>query len=340
MRKKANKGFCEYLPGKDMSMGLARKILEGDIQAAARLLNCIEDEVQGTNEELKELYPYTGKAYVVGLTGSAGVGKSTLINVFIKDLRKKGLTVGVIVIDPTSPFTGGAILGDRLRMQGHSLDQEVFIRSVATRGWKGGLSKATIGMIHVMDALGKDIILVETVGTGQGEIEVSKISDACVIILSPGAGDEVQMMKAGILEVADIFVVNKADKEGAAEVKLKLEGMIYNRSLAASSTLSEWKPKVILTNALGDKGIEELTESVFEHRNFLTATGELEKRRQERARTELMDTIKNSVEKHIYQTTSKDAYLEELVNKVASREVDPYTAASKILRTFTPVVKN
>lgn len=318
-----------------MSMGLTRKILEGDIQAAARLLNCIEDEVQGTNEELKELYPYTGKAYVVGLTGSAGVGKSTLINVFIKNLRKKGLAVGVIVIDPTSPFTGGAILGDRLRMQGHSLDQEVFIRSVATRGWKGGLSKATIGMIHVMDALGKDIILVETVGTGQGEIEVSKISDACVIILSPGGGDEVQMMKAGIMEVADIFVVNKADKEGAFEVKQKLESMIQGRAF-----LNEWKPRVILTNAIGDKGIEELTESVFEHRNFITVNGELEKRRQERARTELMDTIKNSVEKYIYQATSKDAYLEELVSKVASREVDPYTAASEILRTFTPVVEN
>ncbi len=308
-------------------MELADKILEGDVQAASRLIRGIEDEVPSAIEELKSIYPYTGRAHIVGVTGAPGAGKSTLIDSLISTFRKKKMTVGVIAIDPTSPFTGGAILGDRVRMQSYGIDKDVFIRSLATRGWKGGLSKATANMIHVMDAMGKDIIFVETVGSGQGEIDISRVTDTAIVILTPGMGDEIQMMKAGILEAADIFVINKADRDGADNVKVELEAMLSRRPHPAG----EWKPGIILTEAISGKGSEELAEEIFRNKEFLISSGELQKRRREKTKLELVNTIESYLENYIYQNIDKDGYLEKLVDDLVQRKTNPQSAALKII---------
>jgi len=308
-------------------MKLADKILEGDIQAAARLMRGVEDELPSAIKALETLYPHTGKAYIVGLTGAPGVGKSTLIDALIVTFRKKNMTIGVVAVDPTSPFTGGAILGDRIRMQKHSTDKDVFIRSIATRGWRGGLAKATLSMVHVMDAMGKDTILVETVGSGQSEIDITKVADTTILTLSPGSGDEMQMMKAGILEAADIFVVNKADKGGADNAILGIELMLGMRTYHSS----EWKPRIVLTEAIHGKGAEELADAILKHKEFLSSSGELEKRRKERAKEELIKAIESFVRNYCYQGISEDNYLEELVDNIAQRKTDPHSAALKIL---------
>lgn len=311
-------------------MELVKKILEGDVQAAAKLMREVENDSLAAIEELKKLYPYTARAYIVGITGAPGVGKSTLIDALLKVFRRESMRIGIIAVDPTSPFTGGAILGDRIRMQRHTADEGVFIRSVAIRGGSGGLSKATLGLIHIMSAMGKDVILVETVGTGQAEIEITKIADTSVLILSPGIGDEIQVMKAGILEAADIFVVNKADREGADELKSKLEIMLGRRFYS----LNGWNPNVILTEAISAKGVEGLEGEIRKHRDFLVSSGELEKRRQERAKAELIGVMESSIKKCVYQAIGKDVCLGKLANEVAQRKVDPYSAASEILASF------
>ena len=224
-------------------MELADKVLEGNVQSAARLITGIEDEVPNAIEELDTIYPHTGKAYIVGITGAPGIGKSTLIDCLISVLRRKDMTLGVIAADPTSPFTGGAILGDRIRMQQHSSDKDVFIRSLATRGRAGGLAKATISTIHVMDAMGKDIILVETVGSGQSEVDIARVADTSLVVLSSEGGDGIQMIKAGIMEIADIFVINKADKAGAENVATEVELMLGMKTYRPT----EWKPSIVLT---------------------------------------------------------------------------------------------
>ena len=308
-------------------MKLVSKILEGNVLAAARLMRDIEDETPDAVEELKSIYLYTGQAYVVGVTGAPGVGKSTLLDSLICVFRKKRMTVGVITIDPTSPFTGGAILGDRIRMQSYGIDKDVFIRSLATRGWKGGLSKATGNMIHVMDAMGKDIIFVEAVGSGQGEIDITRITDTATVILTPGMGDEIQMMKAGILEAADIFVINKADKDGANNLKTGLEAMLEMRVHLPG----EWRPGIILTEAIYSKGTEELAGEILSHKQFLISSGELEKRRREKAKQELIDAIESSLKDYIYQRLDKDSYLEKLVDDLVQRKTNPQSAASKII---------
>ncbi len=243
------------------------------------------------------LYPHTGKAYVIGVTGSPGAGKSTLTNNLIGFFRAQNMSVGVIAIDPTSAFTGGAILGDRVRMQHHSADKEVFIRSLATRGWIGGLAKATTGAIHVMDALGKDVILVETVGSGQIEIDITRAADTTLLILTPAAGDAIQMMKAGILEAADIFVINKADKGGADLLKTDLEAMLAMRAQPANG----WRPGIVLTEAIYDKGTKELGEEILRHREFLISSGELQRRQRERVKLELMETVEGFLKDFIHE---------------------------------------
>ena len=308
-------------------MELADKVLEGNVRAAARLMRSVEDELPSAVEELESIYPHTGKAYILGLTGAPGVGKSTLVDALISTLRKRSMTVGVIAVDPTSPFTGGAILGDRVRMQQHSTDKDVFIRSMATRGWRGGLAKATISMIHIMDAMGKDIILVETVGSGQSEIDITKIADTSILILSPGSGDEMQLMKAGILEAADIFVVNKADKDGADSVALGIELMLGMRTYHKN----EWEPSIVLTEAISGKGTDELTEKILKHKGFLISSGELEKRRKERAKEELIETIESFVKLYCYQGIEEGGYLEKLVDDIAQRKANPHSAALKII---------
>lgn len=314
-----------------MESELAGKVLEGNILAAARLIGEIENEMPNAFEELNSLYPHTGRAGIVGITGAPGVGKSTLIDSLIGIFRKQGMTVGVVAIDPTSPFSGGAILGDRIRMQQHNLDKGVFIRSLATRGWAGGLSKATISTIHVMDAMGKDIILVETVGAGQAEIDIVRVADTAVVILTPEVGDEIQVMKAGILEAADIFVINKADRGGADNLKRRLEVMLGMKAYLPG----EWKPGIILTEAIFNNGIEELADEIRRHKEFLISSGELERRRKERARLELMVAIEGSLKNYIYQRIDKGDYLEKLIDSLVNRKTNPHSAALKIINRFS-----
>lgn len=307
-------------------MELVKKILEGDVRSAARLMRGIEDGAPDAFEKMEKIYPHTGRAYIVGITGAPGGGKSTLVDTLITIFRQRGMTVGVVAIDPTSPFTGGAILGDRVRMQKHSTDRGVFIRSVATRGWLGGLARAAVSIIHIMDAMGKEIILVETVGIGQQEVDVTRLADTSIFVLTPGSGDAIQMMKAGILEVADIFVINKADQEGASRLKLELQAMLSMKA----SLPDERQPSIVLTEALNNKGIDELTEEILKHKEFLVSSGGLEKRQKERARLELTEAIESSLRDYINSGIDKDC-LEKLVDDLVQRKTNPQAAASEII---------
>jgi len=306
-------------------MSLAAKVLKGDVQAAARLISLIEDESAEALKEMESLYPYTGKAHIVGVTGAPGVGKSTLMDNLIGFFRRQNMTVGVIAIDPTSALTGGALLGDRIRMQRHTADPKVFIRSLATRGWVGGLAKAAIGAVHVMDAMGKDIILVETVGSGQVEIDIVKAADTTLLVMAPGAGDEIQTMKAGILESADVIAVNKADKEGADRLKIDLAAMLEMKTQRPG----DWLTTVVLTEAINDKGTDEISSMLLKHREYLKASGELPKRRRERAKLELLETIEGYLKDMIHNLDG-GAYLEKLVDDLLKGKKSPQSAASDI----------
>ena len=312
-------------------MSLADKVLKGDVQAAARLITLIEDEGLTPGEEseaLKEmeiLYAHTGKAYIIGVTGAPGVGKSTLTDNLIGYFRKKEMGVGVIAIDPTSALTGGALLGDRIRMQRHATDPQVFIRSLATRGWTGGLAKAALGAVHVMDAMGKDIILIETVGSGQVEIDIVKAADTTLLVLAPGAGDEIQMMKAGILESADIIAINKADKEGADRLKADLEMMLEMKPQKSG----EWKVPIVLTEAVNDKGTAELAEALKKHQDYLKESGGLPERRRERVKLELMETIEADI-KNMINNLDNGQLMKRLIDAMEKGKCSPRSAAQEI----------
>lgn len=317
-----------------MATNLTNRILKGDIRAAARLMSDIEDGISEAIKELGRLYFHTGKAYVVGLTGAPGVGKSTLADSLIGGFRRQNMTVGVVAVDPSSPFTGGALLGDRIRMQRHSADKGVFIRSLATKGWGGGLSKATTSTIHILDAMGKDIILVETVGSGQIEIEIVKVADTTILVLAPGSGDAVQMLKAGIMEAAEIFVINKADWDGADSLKLQLDDMLSMKPKSPG----DWKPGIVLAEALRDKGTEELITQILRHREFLVSSGQLVKRRRERAKRELVEIIEHSMKDYVNSLLDEN-YLEKVIDHLLQRKTNPYSAALKVVNQFINKVK-
>jgi LAO/AO transport system kinase len=312
-----------------MKTELVKKILDGDVNAAARLMRDVEDESPDAPEELNALYTHTGHAHIVGVTGAPGVGKSTLVDSLIDVFCRSGKSIGVIAIDPTSPFTGGAILGDRVRMRGHSPERGVFIRSLATRGWAGGLSRAAMSMVHILDAMGKDIVLVETVGAGQSEVDIARAADTIVVVLSPASGDELQIIKAGIMEIADIFVVNKADKEGAQNIASAIEFM-----LGMKSDSTRWKPGVFLTEAVSGRGVEQLALEILKHGESLVSCGELEKRRSERARLELFKAIESAVKDYVQHGIEPDR-VEKLVDDVASRKTSPHSAAMEIITRFS-----
>jgi LAO/AO transport system kinase len=307
-------------------MELAAEVLKGEVRAAARLITLIEDEAPEAAVALEELYAHTGKAYIVGVTGAPGVGKSTLTDCLIGVFRKQNKTIGVIAIDPTSSLTGGALLGDRIRMQRHAADPAVFIRSLATRGWQGGLAKAALGVAHVMDAMGKDVILIETVGSGQVELDIVKAADTTLLVLAPGAGDEIQTMKAGILEAADVIAVNKADSEGADQLKTDLENMLSLKAKRAG----DWLPPVVLTEAINGKGTDALAEALEGHYKYLTSSQQLVLRHKERTRLELLETVEAHLKELVGKLESGD-FVTKLVDELQNGKTTPRRAAQKIL---------
>ena len=310
---------------------VVEKVRAGDVGTVARLIRDIDDGVPEVRGVLKELYPYLGKAYVVGITGAPGVGKSTLVDQMINHLRRQKKTVGVLAVDPTSPFSGGAILGDRIRMARHSLDEGVFIRSMATRGHFGGVTQSTRSAIDVLDAMGKDYVLVETVGVGQDEVDVAKTAHTTVIVIIPGMGDGIQAIKARILEVGDIFVINKADREGTERTLSDLQAMIDMDEKKFAD--GRWKPPILKTQAVLDNGVEEFLEEIEKHRKYLIEeSGGLEFRKIEgNVREELAEMIKNRIIEEITCKLTATGEFERAVNSIVNGDVDPYTACDNLL---------
>lgn len=297
-----------------------------DKRLIAKLITKIENRGQEAIDIIKKIYKYTGKAWVIGVTGTAGVGKSTLVDGMISYFRKENKTLGVIAVDPTSPFSGGALLADRIRMQMHSLDDEVFIRSMATRGHLGGLSAAASDVIDFLDACGKDIIIVETVGVGQDEIDVVKIAQSIIVVLMPGMGDEIQAMKAGLMEIADIFVINKADKEGTEKLEIELE-----RLIEMSSNLNNWKPNIIKTIATNKIGIDELCSSLKKHYEYIKSSNKYNQRLFQAAQQRLIDAYCDlSIAKAINKL--KEEEYKKIIQNVYERKIDPYTAVEEFLK--------
>ena len=307
-------------------MELTRRILEGDVRAAARLMTLIENGVAEAKAVLKSLYAHTGSGYIVGITGPPGSGKSTLTDGLTEELRKRGKTVGIVAVDPTSPFTGGAILADRIRMQRHSLDAGVFIRSMATRGHLGGLARATNDVVDVMDAAGKDVILIETVGVGQDEVEVVGTAHTCVVVSVPGLGDEIQAIKAGVLEIGDVFVVNKADREGANRTVTELEMMLH-----MAPDTGGWLPKVYKTVATKGEGVAELLDAIFEHKAFMDERGLREKKGRERSERAFLALLQETLTTRTVERIKRNGSMKELITRIADRELDPYTAVEEVL---------
>jgi LAO/AO transport system kinase len=308
---------------------LVDRLLAGERRALARLLTRVED---GTEERLREvvglLHPHTGRAQLVGITGSPGVGKSTLTNALVSSWREQGRAVAVLAVDPSSPFSGGALLGDRVRMQDHALDDGVFIRSMASRGHLGGLSWATPQALLVLDAAGFDVVIVETVGVGQAEVEIASIADTTLVALAPGMGDAIQAAKAGILEVADVFCVNKADRDGADRTVRELQDMQH---LAADS--DGWVAPIHKTVASRGEGIAELREGIDAHHAWLGQGPGLERRRLDRARLQLREIALGAIRRR-FASADEGALVEQLAQRIAARELDPYTAADELLASI------
>lgn len=311
---------------------IADRILSGDARAVAQLITLVESESPKAVKALSMLHKHAGKAYIIGITGPPGTGKSTLINQIIKEYRKRGKSVGVIAVDPTSPFSGGALLGDRIRMQEHSTDKGVFIRSMGTRGSLGGLAKAANDAIKILDAFGKQIILVETVGVGQAEVEIAKSAHTTVVVEVPGLGDDVQAIKAGILEIGDIFVINKADREGADKLASELE-MMLELGTAVRRDENAWRPVIIKTIAKDNIGIIELVGAIQKHFEYLKTTGRYEQRVRDIAKIEFMEIVKQNIANYIFEKLSKGE-IDAFIEKIVTRQIDPYSAADKLLAKF------
>ncbi len=307
--------------------GLVSAARAGDPRAVARLISLIEGDDPALRDVAAALAPHTGNAQIIGLTGSPGVGKSTSTNELVRALRAAGKRVGVLAIDPSSPFTGGAILGDRVRMQDHATDPGVYIRSMSSRGHLGGLSAATPQAVRVLDGAGCDVVLVETVGVGQAEVEVASLADTVVVMLAPGMGDAIQAVKAGILEIADVFVVNKADRDGAAATYSDIQGMIA----LGERTPGEWRPQVVRTVASRGEGIDDMVAAIDKHAAWLVEHDQLRVRREARAAAEVEAIALGTLRGRIGSLRDGTA-LPALAVRVAAGELDPYSAADDLLR--------
>lgn len=303
-------------------------VLAGNKRSIAKAITAIENCTDESPELIAKLFPHTGKAHVIGITGAGGSGKSTLIEKIVREYRSRGKTVGVVAVDPTSPFSGGAFLGDRIRMQELSADEGVFIRSMATRNYAGGIARATKDAAKVLDAAGKDIVIVETVGAGQSEVEIIKVAKTIIVVHAPGLGDEIQAIKAGIMEIADIFVVNKADRENANKAVIDIEC-----NLQLGSKQVAWKPPVLKTIAITGEGVRELVDKIEEHRCFLE--GNTERRialLKNRAEAELVEAIKEKAADALIDELRRKGKLDELLQRILEKKIDPTSAAEKVLK--------
>jgi LAO/AO transport system kinase len=307
---------------------IAAGVLKGDKRCIAKAITAIENEKPEAQELIARIFAHTGKAHIVGLTGTGGAGKSTLIEKIVREYRKKNKTVGIIAVDPTSPFTGGAFLGDRIRMQELSTDEGVYIRSMATRNYAGGISRATKDASKILDAAGKDIVIVETAGAGQSEVEIVRVAQTIIVLHAPGLGDEIQATKAGIMEIADIFVVNKADRENANKTAMDIQAM-----LQLGNKKSNWKTPVLKTIALTGEGVPELVQKIEEHRCFVEEdSGCNQSLLRAKAEADLLEAVRERAAKAMIAKLEEKGKLNDLLRDIMEKNVDPASAADKLVR--------
>ena len=303
---------------------LVAKALEGDHRSIARLISLVESESPQAEHIMRKIYPHSGKAHIIGLTGSPGAGKSTLADKIIAHFKELGKKIGVIAVDPSSPFTGGAILGDRLRMQQHAVDPDIFIRSMGTRGSLGGLSRSTQEAALILDACGKDIVIIETVGVGQSEVDIVKIADTVGLILVPGMGDDIQVMKAGIMEIADVFIVNKADRDGADRVSTEVNMMLDLLGMRP------WRPPVLKTVAERGEGVKEVVSEMIRHADFLRVSEEGRRRKWQRLGMEVEEILRREIASLVENAWEKEKS-PDLFESLAERKTNPYEVAERVL---------
>jgi LAO/AO transport system kinase len=305
------------------------RLRKGDVRALARAISAVENRTPEALPLLKALFPFSGKAHVIGLTGAPGAGKSTLVDQLAREYRKQQRTVGIIAVDPTSPYSGGAILGDRIRMQSHSGDPGIYIRSMATRGSLGGLARATSDVAMLLDASGRDVVIIETVGVGQDEIDIVRLADVTIVLLVPGMGDDVQIIKAGIMEIADIFVINKADRPGAERVERELRGM---QSLA--SRKDNWTPPIVKTVASEGKGMAELAAAIASYQEFLASDNLLSAKKRENWRERLVEMLRDAMLQRIMREHMANGEIAQYATEIAEHKRDPYSLVERLVTTL------